>query len=193
MTLEKDSARAITAQAEPQSDPAIPRSNDGSSESGATEELAKAAQNPISNLISLPFQNNTILGVGPQGERTQNVVNIQPVIPVPLSKNLLLVTRTIVPFIYQPTAPSGNEGEFGLGDINPQFYFRPRTKSTSPWASVPLSFYRPRPSPSLARGNGVRGQPLWWCSPPNTWCLAPWATMSGLLPVRVIAKRSISS
>ncbi|MCP9874691.1 hypothetical protein [Synechococcus sp. Cruz CV-v-12] len=65
--------------------------------------LAKEAQNPITNLISLPFQNNSNFGVGPKGQRTQNVPNIQPVIPVPLSKDLLLVTRTIVPYLHQPT------------------------------------------------------------------------------------------
>ncbi|MCP9889370.1 hypothetical protein KBY96_15750 [Cyanobium sp. ATX 6A2] len=90
-----------------------------SDEEGAAE-LVKAAQNPIANLVSLPFQNNTLFGVGPQGESTLNVLNIQPVIPVPLSKNLLLVTRTIVPVINQPTSPTGRESLSSLGDINPK-------------------------------------------------------------------------
>jgi hypothetical protein len=137
LTIERDSAPAITAQVEPQSDPAIPRSIGKLSETDATEALAKAALNPISTLISLPFQNNTVFGVGPQGERTLNVLNIQPVIPVPLSKNLLLVTRTIVPVINQPTSPTGRESEFGLGDINPQFFFTPVTKSRITWGVGP--------------------------------------------------------
>jgi len=37
------------------------------------EELAKQAQNPIANLVSVPFQNNTNFGIGPDDE-TQNVV-----------------------------------------------------------------------------------------------------------------------
>jgi hypothetical protein len=45
-----------------------------------TEDLAKAAQNPIASLISLPFQNNTNLNFGPQ-EGTQNILNVQPVYP----------------------------------------------------------------------------------------------------------------
>ncbi len=44
-------------------------------------ELAKLAQNPVGNLISGHFQNNTNFNVGPD-ERTQNILNIQPVIPV---------------------------------------------------------------------------------------------------------------
>ncbi len=43
----------------------------GQSESG----LAKQAQNPIANLITLPFQNNANFDFGPD-ERTQNVLNI---------------------------------------------------------------------------------------------------------------------
>jgi hypothetical protein len=142
LTLEKDSGPVITAQAEPQSDQAIPPPSREPSEEEATAELAKAAQNPIANLISLPFQNNTIFGVGPQGERTLNVLNIQPVIPVPLSKDLLLITRTIVPVINQPTSPTGRESLFGLGDINPQFYFTPLTKSRITWGVGP-SFVLP--------------------------------------------------
>jgi hypothetical protein len=107
------------------------------SEEDATAELAKAAQNPIANLISLPLQNNTIFGVAPQGERSLNVVNIQPVIPVPLSKDLLLITRTIVPVINQPTSPTGRESLFGIGDINSQFYFSPRTRSKITWGVGP--------------------------------------------------------
>ena len=32
------------------------------------QDLAAAAQNPVGNLISLPFQNNTLFGVGPNDE-----------------------------------------------------------------------------------------------------------------------------
>ncbi|MCB1943782.1 MAG: hypothetical protein KDI53_17340, partial [Candidatus Accumulibacter sp.] len=47
----------------------------------SAEELAKLAQNPVGNLISVPFQNNTNFNVGPR-DGTQNILNIQPVIPI---------------------------------------------------------------------------------------------------------------
>jgi hypothetical protein len=50
----------------------------------STEELAKAAQNPVAAMISVPFQNNTNFDVGPYG-RAQDILNIQPVIPITLS------------------------------------------------------------------------------------------------------------
>ncbi|MFO1313363.1 MAG: hypothetical protein U1F41_15010 [Burkholderiales bacterium] len=46
------------------------------------EELAKLAQNPVGNLISVPFQDNVNLNYGPQ-KATQNVLNIQPVLSQP--------------------------------------------------------------------------------------------------------------
>ena len=64
------------------------------SEAAARESLAEEAQNPIANLISLPFQNNTTFGLGPNQDRVLNVLNIQPVVPFALSKDLNLVTRT---------------------------------------------------------------------------------------------------
>lgn len=49
-------------------------------QSDGDSDLQAAAQNPIADLISLPFQNNTYFGIGPNDE-TVNVLNIQPVIP----------------------------------------------------------------------------------------------------------------
>ena len=62
------------------------------------DELARLAQNPVGNLVSVPFQNNTNFNVGPTG-RTQNILNIQPVIPFTLNKDWSLVTRTIMPLV----------------------------------------------------------------------------------------------
>jgi hypothetical protein len=82
----------------------------------SAEELAKLAQNPVANLISVPFQNNTNFNVGPLNG-TQNILNIQPVIPIELNKDWNLITRSILPLIWQPGFVSGQGTEFGLGDL----------------------------------------------------------------------------
>jgi len=105
-------------------------------------ELTSAAQNPIANLISLPFQNNTNFGVGPL-DRTQNVLNIQPVYPVPLNEDLLLVTRIIVPVVTQPDINWGNH-IWGLGDINPSFFFVHLGEGNVTWGAGP-TFLLPTP------------------------------------------------
>jgi hypothetical protein len=75
-------------------------------EDKGTQDLARATQNPVADLISLPLQNNINFGVGP-GDDVQNVLNIQPVIPFKLSENWNLITRTIAPVIYQPELVPG--------------------------------------------------------------------------------------
>jgi hypothetical protein len=98
------------------------------SEAAASESLAEEAQNPIANLISLPFQNNTTLGLGPNRDRVLNVLNIQPVVPFALSKDLNLVTRTILPVVSQPALDGSQRN--GLGDLNPSFFFVPKPKGS---------------------------------------------------------------
>jgi hypothetical protein len=90
----------------------------------SAEELAKLAQNPVGNLISVPFQNNTNLNVGPE-KGTQNVLNIQPVYPIEVNTGWNLITRTIVPLIWQPGFVPGQGTEFGLGDIQLSGFLSP--------------------------------------------------------------------
>ena len=100
------------------------------------ENLAKQSQNPVSSLISVPFQNNTNFGVG-EFDRTSNILNIQPVIPTPINDNWNLVNRTIIPIAYQPKLTSGSDDAFGFGDINYQGFFTPRTTGDFTWGVGP--------------------------------------------------------
>jgi len=102
-----------------------------------TEELALAAQNPMANMISFPIQNNTNFGFGPL-EKTQNVTNIQPVIPFNLTEDWLLISRTIAPVIYQPEFAHGQGSEFGLGDINQTLFIGPSDPGSIIWGVGPI-------------------------------------------------------
>jgi hypothetical protein len=90
----------------------------------SAEELAKLAQNPVGNLVSVPFQNNTNFNVGPLGG-TQNILNIQPVIPFQLNADYNLITRTILPLIWQPESVPGQGSRFGLGDMQVSGFVSP--------------------------------------------------------------------
>jgi hypothetical protein len=87
--------------------------------------LAKKAQNPVANLISLPLQNNTSFNIGPY-DRTSNVLNIQPVVPF---YNGRLITRTILPVVYRPDILSAEGGTNGIGDLNITAFYSPETES----------------------------------------------------------------
>lgn len=86
--------------------------------------LAKATQNPLAAMYSLPFQNNTTFKVGAH-ERTQNILNIQPVIPIGLTKNINLINRIIIPVITQPSYVE-NRSSTGFGDTSYSAWLSPK-------------------------------------------------------------------
>ncbi len=105
------------------------------SEESKTAALAKAAQNPVANLISFPLQNNTNFGIGPY-ERAQNVLNIQPVIPFHITGKWNLITRTILPVVWQPNEQP-TQGWFGFGDLNPSLFLSPAKPGKLIWGIGP--------------------------------------------------------
>jgi len=64
-------------------------------------DLAKQIQNPVGDLISLPLQYNVNFGHGPH-QGTQHVLNLQPVIPFHVNDDWNLITRTILPVVWNP-------------------------------------------------------------------------------------------
>lgn len=103
----------------------------GAAEQDATS-LAKAAQNPIADMISLPFQLNTNLNAGPF-KKTQEVLNIQPVIPVNLNSQWNVITRTIVPLISQPQLTPAQGRTDGLGDVQFSAFLSPASPGAWIW------------------------------------------------------------
>jgi hypothetical protein len=114
------------------------------------QDLVKAAQNPIANMMSIPFQNNTSFNFGPY-DRTQNVLNIQPVLPF---SNGRIITRTIFPLVWQPLG--ADETSFGLGDIQFTAFYSPETQGIT-WGVGPIL--------SIPTGGNERGSQKWGIGP----------------------------
>jgi hypothetical protein len=113
---------------EPAAPPAAPPS---------TLDLAKKAQNPVADLISVPLQSNFNFGYGakdaPESSSTQYLLNIQPVIPISLGQSgFNLITRPIVPVIRQPDLIEGGE-TWGVADIQIQSYLSPAGSKELIW------------------------------------------------------------
>ena len=104
----------------------------GKADEPGAADLAKAAQNPLASMISLPFQNNTNTNVGPQ-EKAQNILNIQPVWPIEWNDNWNFITRTIIPVISQPALTASGSRENGLGDISFSGLFSPKESGKWIW------------------------------------------------------------
>ena len=100
-------------------------------------DLAKATQNPVASLISVPLQNFTDFNIGPFGRDRNTTIQVQPVIPLQLSENWNLITRTIGAILYQPNIAQPHQGTFGLNDINPSFFLSPAKPGKLIWGAGP--------------------------------------------------------
>jgi len=103
------------------------------------EEIAKASQNPLTAMYSLPIQNNTYFNMGPD-KKTKNVANFQPVLPFDFNDDWTVVTRTIIPIVSNPGLPGLTvdpidkyERTFGLGDTVFTSFFTPKSATESGW------------------------------------------------------------
>lgn len=102
-------------------------------------ELAKKLSNPIANLISLPLQNNLDWGGGPNDDGFQYKLTVQPVIPISLNEDWNVISRTILPYVYQKNIID-TSSQSGLADTSQSFFFSPvkPTKGGWIWGAGPV-------------------------------------------------------
>jgi hypothetical protein len=129
----------------------------GAPDAAAKEDLAKATQNPVADLISLPFQYNLNFGVGPEDQK-QSVLNIQPVYPLELSSDWNLITRTILPVISQPSFGTPDGTTNGIGDVQFSAFMSPAHSGDWIWGAGAIV-----QAPSAS--NPVLGQGKWGIGP----------------------------
>ena len=101
-------------------------------------DLAKKLANPIASLISVPLQNNIDVGIG-ENSGARYTLNIQPVLPFSLSKSINLITRVILPVIYQDNITGAGNNEFGLGDAVMSAFVSPSNANNGlTWGAGPV-------------------------------------------------------
>lgn len=132
---------------------------DTSNASAKGREIATQLQNPVANLISIPFQNNFEFKAGPQNG-FKYTLNFQPVIPFSLGKKWNLITRTIVPVVSQMQVVPSSEvtsSETGLSDILFSAFLSPKNSKLILGIGPALSF----PTAS----NSLLGSKKWAAGP----------------------------
>ncbi len=139
---------------------------ESSAEAAEADKLAKQLANPISSLISVPFQANEDFAYGPSHNGYKFTLNIQPVIPISISRDWNLILRTIFPIVSQhdlfyvenvpknsPLQPQ-NRSQDGLSDTTQSFFFSP--KKPGPfgliWGIGPAFLYPTGTHPFLDTG-----------------------------------------
>ena len=174
-----------------QQNASVTNANSGDS-ANATEALQKATQNPVANLISVPLQDNTNFGIGPY-DRNQNVLNVQPVIPVHMTKDWNLIVRWITPFIWQPAPGTADlqvygiventpayfaaqdvqksAGVYGLGDMTPTFFFSPSKPHKIIWGAGPVFVLPTATSKVLGQGKLSMGPSFVALFQPGHWTI----------------------
>ena len=100
-------------------------------------DLAKQLSNPIASLVSVPFQFNWEQNVGPS-ELTRFILNVQPVIPFSVNKDVNLIVRVIAPLISQPPLADGGVAASGIGDITTSFFVSPAHSKRLIWGAGPV-------------------------------------------------------
>jgi len=150
----------------------------------STEELVKQTQNPVADLISVPFQNNFNFGAGTRANKMIYLLNIQPVIPIHITDDWNLIARIITPVINEPSLGPGQGTATGLGDMNPTFFFSPAKSGELIWGVGP-TFTLPTATDRLL-GNGqfsmgpagvvltMQGHWVFGALMNNQWSVAGW-------------------
>jgi len=135
----------------------------------ASEDLQKQSQNPIADLVSVPFQSNTNFNTGPFN-RTQEILNIQPVVPMHLGNDWNVISRTIIPVISQPD-PILNSSTNGIGDITQSLFLSPAHPGDLIWGVGPV-FTVPSASASiLGTGEVLFGPTAVLLTTPGHWVI----------------------
>jgi len=92
--------------------------------------LAKQLSNPVAALISVPFQLNYDAGYANDGDKW--TLNVQPVVPVDMSPDWNLISRTILPVIRQSKVVNSGT-QTGLGDTVQSLFFSPKAPTATGW------------------------------------------------------------
>jgi hypothetical protein len=118
------------------------------------DDLAKASQNPVADMTSFPLQFNFNSG-GALKSKTQLLLNVQPVMPLPLDDKWLVIARTVVPYVNIPI-PDGTR-ETGIADIQEQLFFTPRKSGRVTWGLGPILSFPTATSDVVRTGQWALG------------------------------------
>jgi hypothetical protein len=97
------------------------------------DALAQQVANPVAALISVPMQFNWDTGMGPGGDGSRTTLNLQPVVPFSLGENWNLISRTILPVIYQNDVQPRGGSQSGFGDVLQSVFLSPKAPHASGW------------------------------------------------------------
>jgi hypothetical protein len=130
--------------------------------------LAKETQNPVADLNTIPIQFNWNTGGG-LGDQTMQVINVQPVFPLPINKEWNVVSRTVVPIVNAPSG--GGERSTGIGDIQEQMFLSRQKGGKVIWGIGPIFSFPTATNSVLETGQFALGPTAVVLTMPGKWVL----------------------
>ena len=118
----------------------------------SVQDLLRQTLNPFTEAINLPATLSFGFGFGPRHD-VQPSLTFQPVIPLPLSEDWRLVTRSSVPIINLPDP----DGVTGLGDIAVSVFLTPARTGKWVWAAGPIFQFPTATDEALGTGKWAAG------------------------------------
>jgi hypothetical protein len=97
------------------------------------QEIAKAQKNPLTQSANVQFQFATGFGVGPE-HRAGESLNLQPVLPFPLTSAWSVIARPSVSVTHTPPP----DEQFGLQDLQLPLYLTPTEGDKWIWGVGPI-------------------------------------------------------
>jgi len=87
--------------------------------------MAQKLANPLAAMISFPMQLNYDQDFGEHDTGDRFLMNVQPVVPISISRDWNLISRTILPVVTQDELAAGTGRQTGLGDTTESLWFSP--------------------------------------------------------------------
>lgn len=134
----------------------------------SADDLAKQTQNPVSSLISVPFQGNWDFGLR-DGDAVGTTLNFQPVVPFGISPNTNVIFRVIMPLTSQPAADGVRIN--GMGDVLATAFFSPSKTNRIIWGVGPVVLLPTSTNNSLGSEKFGVGPSVVVLTQPRKWTL----------------------
>lgn len=136
-----------------------------------TETIAKASQNPIADLVTIPIRNTINFKASTEHNKIQNLTTLIPTFPFRVSEKWNIIFRTTIPILYQPSLSPGTSAEYGVSDINLTAFVARAESRKLLWGLGPTLMLPTAMERTLGTGKWSAGPAIAVVASPQNWVL----------------------